>query len=112
MKSNLFLLFGMLLVLFGGTALMVAEDQKGHSTVLATQGVPAKATIKRKDLSRGRRGSATYRLVLINHGAGDAEIMKEVLRKEWDEVEEGETVDIVYLRTLLNTVASEASEPG
>ena len=67
-RSGVYLLIGLLLLLFGGTSLLVAENLKGRSSVLATDGVQAKGTVKQKRfLKNGGRGATTYTLVLVNH---------------------------------------------
>lgn len=96
-RSSLFLLIGLLLVLVGGTTLLVAENQKGRTAQLAAEGVATKATVKQKIFIKGRRGAANYSLVVVNHEADDVEARKEVLKEEYNEFEEGDEVDIVYL---------------
>ena len=97
-RSGVYLLVGLLLILFGGTSLLVAENQKGRSSVLATDGVQAQGTIKQKRfLKNGGRGATTYTLVIVNHGADDAEVTMDVVKERYDEFEEGQDVDLVYL---------------
>lgn len=96
-RSYVFLLVGLLLIVFGGTSLLVAENQKGHAAVLAAEGVPAKGTVKDKVVLKGSRGAMTFLVTIVNHDSDDAEVQTEVLREKFDEVQKGDEVDIVYL---------------
>jgi hypothetical protein len=98
-RSGIFLLLGLTLLLFGGTAFIVAEDQESRSAPLVTNGIQATATITEKEFFRvgGSKGTTTYRIVVVNHGANDLEARTDVLKEQWDRLEKGQDIDIVYL---------------
>lgn len=96
-RSSLFFLTGLLLILFGGTTLLVAENHKGNAAALAADGIAAKATVKQKNFLKPRGGAPTYTLTLINHGAEDLEVRLDVLKEQYDGVKEEDEIDIVYL---------------
>ena len=96
-RSSLFFLAGLLLILFGGTTLLVAENQKGHTVALATEGVAGKPTVKQKNFLKPRGGAPTYTLTIVNHDAGDVEVRADVLKEQYSAVEEDDKIEIVYL---------------
>lgn len=98
-RSSIYLLAGILLIAFGAITLLVAESHKSRSVALAERGVQTAATVKEKSVMKGlgKRSAPTYRVVLVNHKLEDRELTIDLLPDDWEKLQEGKDVDIVYL---------------